>query len=62
MSTQYPPPVDPAVFVVSLSWAVISAAMLYSSIRMGSRRSVRLWTLSFVVSSVIAVVFFWRMV
>ncbi len=62
MSTQYPPPVDPAVFVVSLSWAVISAVILAQSIRMGAGRASWIWALSFVVSSVIAGVFFWRLV
>lgn len=57
------PPFDPSVLVASLSWTVISAVMLMYGIRMGDLLSLRLfWTLSFVGSSVIAVVVFWRLV
>ncbi len=62
MSTQYPPSAEPVVLMVSLSWAVISAVLLAQSIRMEAGMAVWIWTLSFVVSSVIAVVFFWRLV
>ena len=62
MTLQPVPPVDPSVFVVSLSWALISAVMLAQSIRMGGRRAAGAWALSFVGASVIAAVFSWKLV
>ena len=63
MTPQYPPPVDVLVFVISLSWAVISAVMFVQSVRMGDRTAAPwFWTLSFVGASVVAAVFFWRLV
>jgi hypothetical protein len=62
MIPQYPPSVEPAVFVVSLSWAVISAMVLVHTVRMDHGRLSWLWAVSFVASSVIAAVFFWRLV
>ena len=63
MTQQYPPPFDPSVFVMSLSWAVISAVMLVYSLKMEDRtKAPWFWTLSFAGASIVAVVFFWRLV
>jgi hypothetical protein len=61
MITQTVPPA-PLIFVLSLGWASFSAAMLMLSIRVEARPAAWFWTLSFVVSSVLAVVFFWSTV
>lgn len=57
------PPFEPVVFVISLSWAVISAAILAHSIRMEDQTTKPwFWALSFVGASMVAGVFFWRLV
>ncbi len=62
MTPQAMPSVDPSVLVVSLGWAAASALLLVLSIRVEARLVAWFWALSFVVSSVLAVVFFWRTV
>ncbi len=63
MTPQTMPSGDVLVFVMALSWSVISATMLAYSLRMEDRtKAPSFWTLSFVGASMVAVVFFWRLV
>ena len=52
----------PTILVLSLLWAVISALVLVASVREESREAAWVWAFYFVAASVIAAVFFWKLV
>ncbi len=56
------PSFAPTILALSLLWALLSALVLVASVEAGIRKVAWFWALSFVASSVVAVVFFWRLV
>ncbi len=61
MTPQTMPSVGVLILVISLGWALVSALVFVLSIRMGTRPTAWVWGVSFVASSVVAAVFFWRL-
>lgn len=62
MTPQPAPPFAPTILALSLLWSLLSALALVTSVEVGARKVAWFWAFSFVASSVVVAVFFWKLV